>query len=130
MRDIDNTEVRRQQLVRLERVKAERDPQRVRAALDALTAGAKGDANLLELSIEASRARATVGEISDAMEQVFGRHRAVIRSISGVYAGATPTTRSSPASARRSTSSRRKRAGARAFSSPSSARTATIAAPR
>jgi methylmalonyl-CoA mutase len=87
-RDIDNTEVRRQQLVRLKRVKAERDPQRVRAALDALTAGAKGDANLLELSIEASRARATVGEISDAMEQVFGRHRAVTRSISGVYAGA------------------------------------------
>jgi methylmalonyl-CoA mutase len=88
VRDIDNTEVRRQQLARLERVKAERDPQRVRAALDALTAGAKSDANLLELSIEASRARATVGEISDAMEQVFGRHRAVIRSISGVYAGA------------------------------------------
>jgi methylmalonyl-CoA mutase len=88
VRDIDNTEVRRQQLVRLERVKAERDPERVRAALDALTEGAKNDANLLELSIEASRARATVGEISDAMEQVFGRHRAVIRSISGVYAGA------------------------------------------
>ncbi|MDQ1509366.1 MAG: methylmalonyl-CoA mutase [Actinomycetota bacterium] len=88
VRDIDNTEVRRQQLARLERVKAERDPQRVHAALDALTVGARGDANLLELSIEASRARATVGEISDAMEQVFGRHRAVIRSISGVYAGA------------------------------------------
>jgi methylmalonyl-CoA mutase len=61
---------------------------RVRAALSALTEGAKGDANLLELSIEASRARATVGEISDAMEKAFGRHRAVIRSISGVYAGA------------------------------------------
>ena len=87
-RDIDNTEVRRQQIARLERVKAERDPERVRAALDALTKGAGGDANLLELSIEASRARATVGEISDAMEKVFGRHRAVIRSISGVYAGA------------------------------------------
>ena len=56
VRDIDNTEVRRQQLVRLERVKAKRDPDRVRAALDALTAGAKSDANLLELSIEASRA--------------------------------------------------------------------------
>ncbi len=88
VRDIDNADVRRQQLVRLERVKAERDPERVRDALDALTEGAKNDANLLELSIEASRARATVGEISDAMEQVFGRHRAVIRSISGVYAGA------------------------------------------
>ncbi|HTK15018.1 MAG TPA: methylmalonyl-CoA mutase [Acidimicrobiia bacterium] len=88
VRDIDDTEVLRQQLVRLERVKAERDPKRVRATLDALTEGAKGDANLLELSIEASRARATVGEISDAMEKVFCRHRAVIRSISGVYAGA------------------------------------------
>jgi methylmalonyl-CoA mutase len=88
VRDIDNADVRRQQLARLERVKAERDPERVRAALDALTAGAEKDANLLELSIEASRARATVGEISDAMEKVFGRHRAVIRSISGVYAGA------------------------------------------
>jgi methylmalonyl-CoA mutase len=87
-RDIDNAEVRRQQLERLARVKAERDPDRVRAALEALTAGAAGDGNLLALSIDASRARATVGEISDAMEQVFGRHRAVIRSISGVYGGA------------------------------------------
>jgi methylmalonyl-CoA mutase len=87
-RDIDNAEVRRQQLQRLARVKAERDPERVRAALDALTAGAAGDENLLALSIEATRARATLGEISDAMERVFGRHRAVIRSISGVYGGA------------------------------------------
>src|SRR3954468_4282637 len=69
-RDIDNTDVRRQQLERLARVKAERDPQRVEAALDALRKGAAGDGNLLELSIEASRARATVGEISDAMESV------------------------------------------------------------
>jgi methylmalonyl-CoA mutase len=88
VRVIDNTEVRRQQIARLERVKAERDPERVRAALDALTEGAAGNGNLLELSVEATRARATVGEISDAMEQVFGRHRAVIRSISGVYGGA------------------------------------------
>jgi methylmalonyl-CoA mutase len=87
-RQIDNTEVRRQQIARLEKLKAERDPERVRAALDALTRGAAGDANLLELAVEATRARATVGEISDAMEQVFGRHRAVIRSISGVYGGA------------------------------------------
>src|SRR5262245_27476817 len=77
VRDIDNTEVRRQQLERLARVKAERNPQRVEQALDALRKGAAGDGNLLELSIEASRARATVGEISDAMESVFGRHRAV-----------------------------------------------------
>ncbi len=88
VREIDNTDVRRQQIERLERIKAERDPERVRRVLDALTAGAAGDANLLELSIEASRARATVGEISDALEHVFGRHRAVIRTISGVFGGA------------------------------------------
>jgi methylmalonyl-CoA mutase len=87
-RSIDNTEVRRQQLVRLERVKATRDPQRVQAALDALTEGAARNGNLLALSIEASRARATVGEISDALEHVFGRYRANIRTISGVYGGA------------------------------------------
>jgi methylmalonyl-CoA mutase len=87
-RDIDNAEVRRSQLERLARVKAERDPERVRLALDALTAGAAADGNLLQLSIDATRARATVGEISDAMEKVFGRHRAVIRSISGVYGSA------------------------------------------
>src|SRR4029077_8507693 len=81
-------EVRRQQLVRLERLKATRDPKRVRAALDALTEGAKADGNLLALSIEATRARATVGEISDALETVFGRYRASIRTISGVYGGA------------------------------------------
>jgi methylmalonyl-CoA mutase len=88
VRDIDNTEVRRQQIARLESLRAARDPQRVEAALDALTKGAAGDANLLELAVEASRARATVGEISDALEQVFTRHRAVIRSITGVYGGA------------------------------------------
>jgi methylmalonyl-CoA mutase len=69
-------------------VRAERDPERVAQALEALRKGAAGHGNLLELSIEATRARATVGEISDSMEQVFGRHRAVIRSISGVYGGA------------------------------------------
>ncbi|MCU1456847.1 MAG: methylmalonyl-CoA mutase [Actinomycetia bacterium] len=87
-RTIDNTEVRRQQIVRLERIKAERDPNKVEAALAALTEGARGDGNLLALSIEASRARATVGEISDALEAVFGRYRANIRTISGVYGGA------------------------------------------
>jgi methylmalonyl-CoA mutase len=88
VRDIDNTEVRRQQIVRLEALRASRDSARVEAALEALSKGAAGDANLLELSVEASRARATVGEISDALEQVFTRHRAVIRSITGVYGGA------------------------------------------
>jgi methylmalonyl-CoA mutase len=88
VRDIDNTEVRRQQIVRLEALRKSRDSARVEAALDALSKGAAGDANLLELSVEASRARATVGEISDALEQVFTRHRAVIRSITGVYGAA------------------------------------------
>src|SRR3954453_17779031 len=69
-RTIDNTEVRRQQIVRLEQVKAARDPQKVQAGLDALTEGAKADGNPLALSIDASRARATVGEISDALESV------------------------------------------------------------
>ncbi|MDQ1449942.1 MAG: methylmalonyl-CoA mutase, partial [Actinomycetota bacterium] len=84
-RSIDNTEVLRRQLVRLERVKATRDAHQVQAALDALTEGAKGNDNLLALSIEAMRARATVGEISDALEKIFGRYRADIRTISGVY---------------------------------------------
>ncbi len=83
--DIDNTKVREQQVARLQRVRDERDEATTRAALTALTEGARGDANLLELAVEAARARATVGEISDAMEEVFGRHRAEIRSISGVY---------------------------------------------
>ncbi len=88
VREIDNTEVRRQQIARLQKIKRERDPQRVAAALDALAHGAETDGNLLQLSIEATRARATVGEISDALEKVFGRYRANIRTISGVYGGA------------------------------------------
>ncbi len=85
---IDNDKVREQQVKRLEKVRAERDDAACRAALDALTAAAAGDGNLLALSIEAMRARATVGEVSDAMEKVFTRHRAVIRSLSGVYGSA------------------------------------------
>jgi len=88
LRDVDNTGVRLSQIARLEHVRATRDEDRCRAALARLTEGAKGDANLLELAIEATRARATVGEISDALEQVFSRHRATIRSISGVYGAA------------------------------------------
>jgi methylmalonyl-CoA mutase len=88
VRAIDNTEVRRQQIARLVALRAGRDSARVEAALDALTKGAASDANLLELAVEATRARATVGEISDALERVFTRHRAVIRSITGVYGGA------------------------------------------
>ncbi len=86
---IDNTEVRAQQVRRLEKVRAERDQAACDAALAAITEAARsGQGNLLTLAVEAARARATVGEISDAMEQVFTRHRATIRSISGVYGSA------------------------------------------
>ena len=84
--EVDNTAVLRAQLARLERLRAVRDGARTEAALDAITACADGaDGNLLELAIEAARARATVGEISDAMEHVFGRHQAMSSAISGVY---------------------------------------------
>lgn len=82
---VDNSSVRTQQLAKLARLRADRDSSRTQAALQALTAGAAGNANLLELAVEAARAHATVGEISDALEQVFGRHTAQIRTISGVY---------------------------------------------
>ena len=82
---IDNTKVRDEQIAKLQKVRANRDEAACRAALDALTDGARGTGNLLALAIDAARARATVGEISDAMEAVFGRHTAETRSISGVY---------------------------------------------
>jgi len=84
--EVDNTEVRRQQVARLEALKAGRDSAAVTAALDDLTRCAEtGEGNLLGLSVEAARVRATLGEISDAMEKVVGRHQATIRTISGVY---------------------------------------------
>jgi methylmalonyl-CoA mutase len=87
--DIDNSKVRAQQVERLRQVRAGRDEVACRAALDALTqAAGSGQGNLLALAIAAARARATVGEISDALEKVFTRHRATIRSISGVYGSA------------------------------------------
>jgi methylmalonyl-CoA mutase len=86
--EVDNTAVLNSQLKRLAKLKQERDAKKVDKCLDALTEAAKtGKGNLLELSIEAARARATLGEISDAMEKEFGRHKAVIRSISGIYSG-------------------------------------------
>ncbi len=89
VRDIDNSAVREAQVARLARVRAGRDEAACRAALDALTAAAgSGEGNLLELSVEASRRRATVGEISDALEKVYTRHRAVIRSVTGIYGAA------------------------------------------
>ncbi len=92
-RDIDNAKVRDAQIARLQRLRAERDEAGVKAALAALTAAAGssegGEAsNLLALTIAAMRLRATVGEVSDALEQVYGRHRADIQKVSGVYASA------------------------------------------
>jgi len=86
--DIDNTKVRNEQLAILATVRANRDDAACAAALTALTEGAKSDGNLLALAIDAARARATLGEISDAMEAVFGRHKAEVRTIAGVYAKA------------------------------------------
>ncbi|KEF34131.1 methylmalonyl-CoA mutase [Deinococcus sp. RL] len=85
--DIDNAAVRTAQLARLERLRAERDGEAVRSALAALEEAARtGEGNLLALSVEAMRARATVGEVSDALERVWGRHQAEVRTLSGVYA--------------------------------------------
>lgn len=83
---VDNAEVRRQQIDKLKRLKAERDDTATKAALAALTAAAKqGDGNLLELSIAAAHAKATVGEMAGALEKVFGRHVATTKVIAGVY---------------------------------------------
>ncbi len=84
--DIDNTVVRQKQMERLAKVKAERDEKAVQEALASLTEAARtGEENLLAAAVEAARRRATLGEISDAIEVVSGRHKAVIRSVSGVY---------------------------------------------
>ncbi len=83
---VDNTTVRRLQIDKLSRLKSERDAKAVQEALENLTrSAAQGNGNLLALAIDAARAKATVGEISDALEKVFGRHRAEIKSITGVY---------------------------------------------
>ena len=87
--DIDNTAVREGQIQRLEEVRKNRDQEVCTKMLDALTEAAEeGNGNLLALAVEAARARATVGEISDALEKVYSRHRAVTRSIAGVYSSA------------------------------------------
>ncbi|HEX4821771.1 MAG TPA: methylmalonyl-CoA mutase [Acidimicrobiales bacterium] len=86
--DIDNTKVREQQIARLSQVRASRDADAWQRAISALEEGARGSGNLLALCVDAARARATVGEMSDAMERVFGRHKAETRAISGVYSQA------------------------------------------
>ena len=86
--DVDNVAVRISQIERLEAIRARRDPAAVAAALDGLRNGAAGSENLLALAVVAARARATLGEISSAMEDVFGRHSAVVKMVKGVYADA------------------------------------------
>jgi methylmalonyl-CoA mutase len=87
--EVDNVKVREGQIARLAQIKSTRDRPKVQAALEALTAAAgSGQGNLLDLSIQAIRLRATVGEVSDALEAVFGRHRADIQKVTGVYAAA------------------------------------------
>jgi methylmalonyl-CoA mutase len=84
--DIDNTGVRAGQIERLDKIKAERDAEKVRTALENITKAAEaGEGNMLDLAVEATRLRATVGEISDAMEAAWGRHRATNATIKGVY---------------------------------------------
>ena len=84
--EVDNQTVRKQQIERLNQIKSTRDNAKVKEALDRITDVAKsGSGNLLELAVEAARHRATLGEISDALESVFGRYKAQIRSFSGVY---------------------------------------------
>ncbi len=86
--DIDNAAVRDSQIARLNRIRAARDEAACQAALDSLSEGAAASGNLLELAVEAARARASVGEISMAMEKVFGRHRAEVKTLAGVYGAA------------------------------------------
>ena len=86
--EVDNQKVREAQIARLERIRAERDAAACQGALDELTRRAKEGGNLLEAAVEAARARASVGEISMAMEKVFGRHRAEVKTLAGVYGAA------------------------------------------
>jgi len=87
--EVDNVRVREQQVARLDRIRASRDDAAAKAALQALVQAARsGEGNLLALSIDAMRVRCTVGEVSDALESVWGRHRADTHKVSGVYAGA------------------------------------------
>ncbi len=82
---VDNAEVRSSQIAQLEELKATRDQKQCQIALEELTKAAEKNQNLLAASVKAARARATVGEISDALEKIFGRHRAEVRTISGVF---------------------------------------------
>jgi methylmalonyl-CoA mutase len=83
--EVDNARVRASQIARIEKVRASRDAEKVRAALDALERGARGDGNLLALSVEAARVRCTLGEISDALERAFGRYGTKPEPVRGIY---------------------------------------------
>ena len=128
---VENSRVRAEQLAKLQQLRADRDQSKVEAALQELSRAAAGNGNLLELSIDAARAKATVGEISDALEKVYGRHAAEIRTISGVYRDEIG--KGTNISVRRPSSSKsspRPTAAGRASWSPRWARTATTAARR
>ena len=86
--EVDNAKVRASQIAKIEKVRAGRDEEKVRAALTALELGARGDANLLELSVAAARERATLGEISDALERAFGRYGTKPEPVRGIYGNA------------------------------------------
>ena len=88
--EIDNTEVRKEQVEGLEKLRANRDEAKVKADLAAITECVKtGEGNLLELAVEAAKDRASLGEISDACEEVVGRYKAIVKTISGVYSSET-----------------------------------------
>lgn len=128
---VDNGNVRTLQIDKLKRLRAERDGQAVEARLAALTEAAQGSGNLLALAVEAAREKATVGEISEALERAWGRHRAEIRAISGSTSGRwAACRRRSSGCAGRSRPSRRPTGAVPASSSPRWARTGTIAARR
>jgi methylmalonyl-CoA mutase len=86
IREVDNTEVRKSQIARLQAIKAQRNTEEVAQLLSELKTAAQDEGNLLEIAVRCAKARCTLGEISDALEEVFGRYQAKIRSISGVYA--------------------------------------------
>jgi methylmalonyl-CoA mutase len=91
--EVDNARVRAQQIAKIEKLRASRDEAKLKAALDALEQGARGKANLLSLSVEAARARATLGEMSDALERAFGRYRTNPEPVRGIYGPARNDTR-------------------------------------
>ncbi len=128
--DIDNQAVRLSQIARLEKMRNTRDEAACTAALDELTRRTREGGNLLEAAVEAARARASVGEISMAMEKEFGRHRAEVKTLAGVYGAAMRATKALPRSRNPSKPSPRKRAAARVFWWSRWVRMAMIAAPR